>query len=293
MKALKVFESVTRTRNLTLAAAELHVTHSAISQQLKLLEEYFGQVLFLRNSRGVQPTGAALKFYAEVKASLDRIADAAEQLTMEGKNRIVRVNTTPSIAMRWLIPRLSSFQIENPRIEVRVTTSATDAIADLTESFDVIIRRDAHQLSGYECIRFLDDVSAPLASPGYLERQHISQPADLRDASLLHLGSRPEAWNRWLSQAGVPLQEQLRGQIYQHFFLSLQAAVAGLGVAMGSLELLEDDLDNGRLVQLFPHIVLKDVGFHMLYRASADTGSPLQIFTNWLHLMGSRPRYPQ
>ncbi len=284
---------MTRTRNLTLAAAELHVTHSAISQQLKLLEEYFGQALFMRSSRGVQPTGAALTFYTEVKASLDRIADAAEQLNMAGKTRIVRVNTTPSIAMRWLIPRLSSFQIENPRIEIRVTTSATDAIADLGVSFDVIIRRDAHQLSGYQCVRFLDDVSAPLASPAYLERRPIAQPGDLCDASLLHLESRLDAWSRWLLLAGVPPPQKIQGQAYQHFFLSLQAASAGLGIAMGSLELLEDDLDNGRLVQLFPHIVLKDVGFHMLFRTSADTGSPLQIFTNWLLLMGSRPRHPQ
>ncbi|HTD03589.1 LysR substrate-binding domain-containing protein [Undibacterium sp.] len=291
LKALKAFESAARTGNLTLAAAELHVTHSAVSQQLKLLEEHFGQALFTRGPRGVQPTDAALQFYTEVKASLDRIAYAAEQLHMAGKNRVIQVNTTPSIAMRWLIPRLSSFQIENPRIEIRVTTSASDAVADLKEPYDVIIRREAHQLSGYECVRFLDDVSAPLASRGYLERKPITRPEDLCDASLLHLESRLDAWSRWLTQAGVAPPNKLGGHVYQHFFLSLQAASANLGVAMGSLELLEDDLDSGRLIQLFPDIVLKDVGFHMMFRSPAGAGSPLATFTNWLQLMGSRPRH--
>ncbi|MES2072023.1 MAG: LysR substrate-binding domain-containing protein [Pseudomonadota bacterium] len=295
LKTLKVFEAVTRTGNLTLAAAELHVTHSAVSQQLKLLEQHFGQALFVRSSRGVRATEAALQFYAEVKASLDRIAYAAEQLSMAGKSRVVRVNTTPSIAMRWLIPRLSSFQMDNPRIEIRVTTSASDAVADLTEPYDVIIRREVHQLSGYECLRFLDDISAPLASHGYLARHPILTPEDLRNASLLHLESRLDAWDRWLAQAGVAAPNKPGGHshTYQHFFLSLQAASADLGVAIGSLELLENDLDSGRLIQLFPHIVLSDVGFHMMFRSPAEAGTPLRTFVNWLQLIGARDPGPR
>jgi LysR family glycine cleavage system transcriptional activator len=109
-----VFEAAVRTRSLTLAAHELFITHSAVSQQIKTLEEYFEQPLFLRQSRGVEPTEAALAFYAEVKASLDRIALAAEQLSLAGKSRVVRLIAAPSVAMRWLIRACRSSRSTTP-----------------------------------------------------------------------------------------------------------------------------------------------------------------------------------
>lgn len=287
LKALRVFEAVVRTRNLSAAAAELHVTHSAVSQQLKLLEMYFGQLLFQRSSRGVQPSEAALQFYAEVKSCLDRIALASEHLKAAGEKRVVKVNTTPSVALRWLIPRLSAFQMEQPRIEVRVATSEFDGIDGLKDAYDVIIRRDPHERSGYQCERFLDDVSVPLASPAYLERQPIAHPQDCLRASLLHLASRRDAWARWLGLAGIAAPQPVPGQVYQHFFLSLQAAGADLGVAIGSLALVEEDLASGRLVQLFPGLVLRDRGFHMLYRNGPTAGSALGLFVDWLRRMGA------
>lgn len=119
LKALKVFEAAVRTRSLTLAAHELFITHSAVSQQIKTLEEYFEQPLFLRQSRGVEPTEAALAFYAEVKASLDRIALAAEQLSLAGKSRVVRLIAAPSVAS------------EN-RTQLRDRTRAALALVGLT-----------------------------------------------------------------------------------------------------------------------------------------------------------------
>ncbi|MHA7683032.1 LysR substrate-binding domain-containing protein [Cupriavidus sp. PET2-C1] len=288
LKALKVFEAAARARSLTLAAAELHITHSAVSQQIRLLEAHFGRPLFVRSARGVEPTEAALLFYAEVKASLDRIALAAEQFTRTGEQRIVRVNTTPSIAMRWLIPRLSSFQIENPRIEIRVTTSASDGIDDLREPFDVIVRRAPMSRAGHECIRFLDDVSAPLASPRYLSLHPVLAPEDCLRASLLHLSSRRDAWARWLAAAGVVPPPPLGGHFYEHFFLSLQAATADLGIAIGSLALVDEDLATGRLCQLFPDVVVRDQGFHMLLRTAREAASALSVFTGWLAREGAR-----
>lgn len=291
LKTLKVFEAAARTKNLSLAAAELHITHSAVSQQIKLLEQHFDQPLFVRGPRGVEPTTAALVFYEDVKSSLDRIALAAQQLAQTGQRRTLRVNATPSVAMRWLIPRLSSFQIENPRIEIRVTTSASDAIDDLKEPFDVIIRRAPMKRAGFECSRFLDDVSAPLASPRYLKLHPIATPRDCLRASLLHLASRRNAWPRWLAAAGVLLKAkpggQLGGQVFEHFFLSLQAASTDLGIAIGSLALVDEDLSGNRLRQLFPEVVLRDPGFHMLYRSNHRSDAPLKVFIAWLNQQGT------
>jgi LysR family glycine cleavage system transcriptional activator len=291
LKALKVFEAAARTKSLTVAAHELHITHSAVSQQIKLLEEYFGQPLFIRLPRGVEATEAAQVFYAEVRASLDRIAMAAEQFTLTGKNRIVRIITAPSVAMRWLIPRLSQFQIDNPRIEVRVTTTVSEEFADIKDVFDVVLWRSPLERSGFECVRFLDDVSAPLASPHYLALHPIRQPQDLLQAALIHLSSRADAWQQWLIQAGVPVRKKLPGTSYEHFFLSLQAASTDLGIAMGSLALVDDDLSHGRLHQLFPHVVLHGQGFHMLHRSADSNNNALKTFIAWLMQMGQASSY--
>ncbi|SFB18815.1 LysR family transcriptional regulator, glycine cleavage system transcriptional activator [Collimonas sp. OK607] len=286
LKPLRVFEAVVRTGSLTLAAAELHLTHSAVSQQIKLLEQHFDQTLFVRGQRGVEPTAAARVFFADVKAGLDRISLAAEQLLNTGKVRIIRVSCTPSMAMRWLIPRLSSFQIEHPRVEIRVTTS-TVAVDALKEPFDVLIRRSPMHRAEYECVRFLDDVLTPVASPRYLQQHPCKTPDDLLQASLLHLSTRSESWTRWFSEAGVPVKGQLSGQIYEHFFLSLQAALTDLGVALGSLAMIEEDLAHGSLAPLFPDLLLRDKGFHLLYRPSHQDPA-LTDFIAWLQLKGKQ-----
>jgi LysR family glycine cleavage system transcriptional activator len=284
LKPLRVFEAVVRTGSLTQAAAELHITHSAVSQQIKLLEQHFGVTLFTRGQRGVEPTEAARLFFTDVKAGLDRIALGAEQLLNTGKVRIIRVSCTPSMAMRWLIPRLSSFQIENPRVEIRVTTS-TMPVEAIKEPFDVLIRRSPMHRADYECMRFLDDVLTPVASPRYLQQHPLKQPQDLLQASLLHLSSRSQTWTRWFGEVGVPITGQLPGPIYEHFFLSLQAALTDLGVAMGSLALMEEDLAHGSLLPPFPDLRLQDKGFHLLFRASLQD-PVLSNFIAWLQAKG-------
>lgn len=292
LKALRVFEAAARTGSLTLAAQELHITHSAVSQQIKLLEQYFGQPLFVRSARGVEASAQAKIFHEEVRSSLDRIGLAAEQLSQSGVIRTLRVNTTPSIAMRWLIPRLSLFQIDNPRVQVLISTSTSDAIDHLKEPFDVIIRREAMTRSGFECERFLDDISGPLASAGYLNRVSIRTPQDCVHASLLHLASRMDAWPRWLKLAGVKTRQRLSGPVFEHFFLSLQAASNDLGIAIGSLALVEDDVATGRLLRLFPEFVIQDAGFHMLYPAQ-QRDPALGVFIAWMKAQGAAFRLPQ
>jgi LysR family transcriptional regulator, glycine cleavage system transcriptional activator len=281
LRALRVFEAAARTGSLTLAADELHITHSAVSQQVKLLEAHFGRPLFVRSARGVEATAPARLLYEEVRAGLDRIALAAEQFAQAGVARSLRINAAPSFAMRWLIPRLSSFQMGNPRIQVLITTSVAD-IGELKEPFDLIIRRSPMSRPGFACARFLEDVSGPLASPGYLARNPVRSPAACVRASLLHLASRRDAWSRWLARAGVKAPQKLPGSVYEHFFLSLQAASSDLGIAIGSMALCEDDLASGRLVRLFPETVIEDAGFHMLYPEPARPDPALRALVDWL-----------
>jgi LysR family glycine cleavage system transcriptional activator len=291
LKALRALEAAVRTGSLTGAAGELSITHSAVSQQIKTLEAHFGQALLVRGPRGVEPTAPARQFCEEMRASLDRIALAAEQLGQSGAVRTLRINAMPSIAMRWLIPRLSSFQIANPRIEVRVVTSV-EPFGELKDPFDLIIRRSAMAKSGFDCARFLDDLSGPVASPAYLRRHAVKQPEDCLKHTLLHLGSRLDAWQRWFGVAKVRAPRHLDGPVFDHFFLSLQAASANLGIAIGSLALLEDDLAERRLVALFPQTVVRDAGYFALYRAPQRRDAALDLFVAWLRDQGAGFRPP-
>lgn len=282
LNALKAFESAARLSSITQAADELRVSHSSISQQIKQLELYFGQKLFLRRGRGIEPTGPALAFLEDVRFCFDRIASSSEQLAARGERRAISINATPSFLMRWLIPRSSLFQIANPDIRLNITTSYTDDHSHISERFDVLIRRDEMHRSDHVCRKILDDVSTPVTSPEFLERHLLHRPADLLQHPLLHMRSRSDAWNRWFKEHGVETGATIGGPIFDHFFLTLEAAINGLGIAMGPLALIEEDIRQGRLCAPFPDRTLEGPGFHILYRKKLAREAAGRAFLGWL-----------
>jgi LysR family glycine cleavage system transcriptional activator len=189
--------------------------------------------------------------------------------------------------MRWLIPQTSSFQLANPSIELRLSTSPTDEIDQLGEPFDFIIRRDVMRRSDHSCGKIADDVSTALVSPMLLEKHSINAPRDLLAVPLLHLKSRPDAWKRWFGASGVVIGETVAGPYFDHFFLSLQAAINGLGAAVGPFALIQDDLASGRLVAPFPERTLVGPGFHVLYRTAMKDRAG-RLFLDWLLAQGGR-----
>lgn len=282
LRALRTFEAAARLASVTAAAEELNVSHSAVSQLIKQLEEYFGQKLFRRSGRGIEPTPEAAAYLEDVKACLDRIAIASEQLTQRSRGRVLKVNATPSFAMRWLIPQSAAFQLDNPSIELRISTSTSDGIEHLSDPVDFIIRRDVMARTNHVCRRFLDDVSTAVVSPSLLARQQLRDPRDLLKVPLLHLRSRPDAWRRWFTMSDVDTPDAIAGPFFDHFFLSLQAAINGLGAAIGPYALIEDDLTAGRLVPPFPDRSIVGPGFHVLYRTTTVKERAGRIFLDWL-----------
>ena len=174
LNALKTFEAVARLSSITRAGEELCVSHSSVSQQVKVLENYFGQKLFLRRGRSIEPTNAALAYLEEVRTCLDRIAISSEALTRYGKQQTISLNATPSFAMRWLIPKTASFQMMYPSIKLEISTSASDHIDDLRESYDFVFRRDWMDQRGLECHRILM-TSRPLSCPRHFMRRTRSK----------------------------------------------------------------------------------------------------------------------
>lgn len=282
LSALKAFEAAARLSSVTAAAEELCVSHSAVSQQIRQLEDYFGCKLFTRPGRRVQPTPGALAYLEDIRTALDRISVASERLSQRGAPRQLTLNATPSFALRWLIPQTAEFQIANPAVQLRISTSLSDGIDQLDSPFDFIFRRDAMTKEGYLCRRVLDDISTPVVAPALAERYRINEPADLLKCPLLHTRLRPDAWSKWLLESGLEVPGTVGGAFFDNIFLSVEAAVNGVGVAISPLILVEDDLANGRLLAPFEDKAVSGPGFHVLYRPDAGSERGGRRFLAWL-----------
>lgn len=288
LKALRVFEAAARHANFTAAAEELSITHSAVSQQIRLLEDYLGQALFTREARGVALLPQARDYFTEVQASLDRIATATTTLTSPNRRRSLRVCTTPSLAMKWLIPRLAGFQAQVPDADVQLSTLGRQFFEHAEAGSDVLIRRMPMQRPDYTCVRCLDDYLVPVASPRFIDRNRISSVADCLGHPLLQAASGLDSWPRWFALAGVQVPPQLPGPVFDHQFLCMQAAMNDLGLALAPWCLLEEDIRADRLRPLFAGPRLPGSGVYALYRTESPVSGLARQFTDWLGLQGNR-----
>lgn len=282
LNALRSFEAAGRLQSLTLAAEELNVTQSAIAQQIRVLESFFGQELFERDGRSLRLTPRARHYLVDVAGCLGRLAQATGQMFEPVGGRPVRINASASFSHGWLLTQLAVFQAAHPDIEVQLVAS-TDAERDhIDETCDIVIRRYTPELrrKGFASRPLLANVAVPVCAPGHPVLEQARVPADLRNAPLLHYAGLPQAWQYWFHQAGSVVTETLRGPFYREFFLLIKAAASGLGVCLAPRAVVRDDLENKRLVALFPEIHLEGPPFHCLYRDDGEAS--LRTFVDWL-----------
>jgi len=283
LKALRVFEAAARLRSFTAAADELSITHSAVSQQIRILEEYVGQPLFAREARGVALLPCAQAYFPEVQASLERIAVATAKLKSPAHGGVLRVCATPSLTMKWLIPRLSTFQALHPGVDVQLSTQARPFLDRGGDpGSDVLIRHGFMTHSDLACVHCLDDFHVPVASPRFIDRNRLNTPADCLGHPLLKISGGMDHWPRWFALAKVDVPAQLPGPVFDHQFLCMQAAMNDLGIALAPWCLLEDDIRADRLRPLFPHPHLPNAGIHAMYRQDGPASASAQLFISWL-----------
>ncbi len=286
LNALRAFEAAARLTSFTRAADELCVTHGAISRQVQALEAWLDRPLFERHNRRVVLTETGTAYLAEIGAALDRIAVATARQIEQSERRLLRVNALATFTMRWLIPRLSAFQLAHPATEVRLTTSNT-RLPDVSDAFDVAIRGGLDQVPGFAGQPFLSEARIPVCSPALLARTALQQPEDLREHTLLHAATLPGVWAQWLSAAGVPALEPRGSVTLEHFYLTLQAALDGLGVAMGPKRLVADDVASKRLVLPFAGPALPARSY-CTYVPVSRVGDPaVHAFCEWLFEAGA------
>jgi LysR family transcriptional regulator, glycine cleavage system transcriptional activator len=291
LNAVRAFEAAARRGSFKDAATELGVTHGAVSRQIQLLEEWLGApALFRRVNRGVTltPEGGAL--LAEFGPSLDRISTAARQ---HGERRggsvatVLRVNALATFSLRWLLPRLTLFREEHPGIEVQLTT-ANEPVDALPEEYDVVIRGGPDTFYGFVSRSLLNERRLPVCSPTLIKQHPLSTITGLERHTLLHVSTMPKLWRDWLTLAGCSELKPAATLTLDHFYLSIQAAVDGLGVAMGPTALVSDDLAAGRLVTPFPDVSLP-ARTYFAYLPQRDVINPASmVFCDWLAKLAER-----
>ncbi|AXK40625.1 transcriptional regulator GcvA [Crenobacter cavernae] len=281
LNALRIFEAAARLESFSAAANELFVTHGAVSKQIKQLEDWLGVKLFERAGGRVRLTDTGWRYLVQVQDGLDLIANATSQLLQPDRQRRLTINSTPTLAMYWLLPRLPAFRERFPEIEFRIMTSDRD-ISRLDTPFDVAIRRGPGDWPGYIAKPFLDEWELPLCSSGLLDKAPIASPADLAAHTLLYADTRPTAWQRWLTLAGVPELKPASTLHFDHFYLALQAAMDGLGVVLGPLPMAQSLIDAGRLVAPLsvPVVPVRDYCW-VVPRAAIDDAAT-NAFCQWL-----------
>ncbi len=278
MQTLRAFEAAARRQSYSPAAEELGVTHGAISHRIRELEDEFGMTLFHRTGRAMSPTREAVTLLAQVREALALLQRAIPERARPTPGRLV-ISVHPSLATRWLIPRIERFTQRCPDIAVEVRSTA-DLGAFLTHGIDVSLRYGGGEWPNSVCERLAGEVLFPVCTPAYRDAQRIARPADLARCRLLRHAWQP--WSPWLHAARLRIKEPSRGLMLSDSGLVLEAALAGQGVALARSLFVIDDLASGRLVRLFDLSVPDNFGYYVTWHAGAPLGREGDAFRAWL-----------
>jgi LysR family glycine cleavage system transcriptional activator len=307
LNALRAFEAAARHMSFTLAADELCVTQGAVSRQIKLLESHLKVRLFRRLPRALELTADGMAYLPTLREAFDAIEFATRRITRGNQHTVLTVSVLPTLAMNWIIPSLHEFNEQHPEIEIHMVTSINPV--DFNSDIDMAIRVGSRHpnasgqalaridlvmtedWAGIEVEELISDTIIPVCAPELLRGPPcLRRPEDLRHHTLLHTGTRPNAWADWLAASGVRGIPPGTGPSYGHFFMVIEAARQGKGIACVPDVLVAGDLASGRLAAPFPKPVDSTGTYCILYRKHQRDLPPLRAFCAWLASLAKRTR---
>jgi LysR family glycine cleavage system transcriptional activator len=284
LNALRTFDVAAKHLSFTKAAAELNVTHSAVSHQIKALEEWLGISLFRRVNRVLVLTDPGQAYLRPVRESFQRLGEATRRLKAKGRSGPLTVSVLPSFASKWLVPRLRGFRERHPDIDVRI--SADSHLTDFDrEDVDVAVRYGRGNWTNDLRVDLLMRESLfPVCSPKLLEgASPLRSISDLRHHTLLtEYDWRLDFWQLWLDAAGVEGVVPQHSLSFNYSNLMLQAAIDGLGVCLSQYALAGDDLAAGRLVRPFDIALPTDYAYYVVSPALTADRPKIIAFRDWL-----------
>lgn len=265
---LVAFESAVRLGSVTAAAAELHLTHGAVSRQIQSLERSLGLSLFERRNRAIVPTQDAADYASEITDALNLLSSATRRVQRVRHTDHLVLSCEPTLLMRWLLPRLPALYEAVPGVDLHLS-GAGGRIDLARQGVDIAVRRNDFPMPrDMDSTILTTEKIGPVCSPVLAAK--ISSVRDLESAPLLHSATRPGAWADWQTHAAAPPFRIRSETTFEHFYLSLQAAAAGVGVAIGPYALVVDDLRDGRLAAPFG-FVEDGTNYVFLSREPSDT----------------------
>lgn len=282
MEALIAFEAAARHESFTRSADELALTQSAVGRQIACLEDFLGVPLFNRVKKRLSLSDAGRIYAKQVREHLEKIErDTLAVIARRGAGGILELAVIPTFATRWLIPRLPQFYAKHPHITLNLTTRA-EAFLFADTPFDAAIHFGNPVWPGAIARHLFGEEMAPVCSPRLLGDRTVLTPAELADFALLHQSARAEAWRHWFAQAGIHDAECMRGQRYELFSMLVEAARAGLGVALVPRFFVLNELRSGELVIPCELSLCSDSGYYLVYPESKQSSPLLKTFEEWL-----------
>jgi LysR family glycine cleavage system transcriptional activator len=277
LHAVRAFEAAARHLSITRAADELNVTVGAVSKHVRALEARMGTALFLRGPRGLALTSAGKAFADSTREALDRIADAADGLRLRRFRRL-SVGVYGFFVSRFLLPIWPSLRAAHPELELDLHTSA-NPVDLLASRFDAVIAvSDGKPRAGMVTRPLVPIATVPVCSPELIRKGSL----DFASATLLHVRPRPDDWRRWLEHARLPAVPVQGGSSFESLSLAIEAAEAGLGVAIAIEGLLGPDLARGKLVRAHPIVRQTRRHFVLEYEQRMADDPAVAAFADWL-----------
>ncbi|AWK40600.1 transcriptional regulator GcvA [Photorhabdus laumondii subsp. laumondii] len=282
LNALRVFDAAARHLSFTKAAEELFVTQAAVSHQMKSLEDFLGLKLFRRRNRSLLLTEEGQSYYLDIKEIFTAINEATRKLQARSAKGALTVSLSPSFAIQWLVPRLSSFNLAYPGIDVRI--QAVDREEDkLADDVDVAIFYGRGNWPGLRTDRLYAEYLLPVCSPSLLTGENsLKTPADLARHTLLHDSSRRD-WQAYVRQ--LDMQQQInvqQGPIFSHSAMVIQAAVHGQGIALANNVMARTEIDAGRLVCPFNDVLVSKNAFYLVCHDNQAELGKIAAFRQWV-----------
>ncbi len=279
--ALRTLEALDRLGSASAVAEEMALTQSAISRQLQTLEAQLGTELVCRDRKRLALTQAGQEYVQQIRPALSQIAQAALKLHIAPVGGTLNLAILPTFGMRWLVPRLPDFARLYPDITINMSTRLRP-FNFVTEGFDAALHFGEPDWPGTDRLLLRMERVLPVCAPGLLPNGAPDEPQDLLKLPLLHIQTRPQAWQEWFRQMGVNALHPLPGTIHDQFATINQAALHGLGVALMPNYVVEQDLATGNLIAAFPEAIDTLGAYYLVWPRDKSDDPSLRQFRHWL-----------
>lgn len=288
LNALTAIESVHRLGSFTRAAEEINVTPSAISQRISTFEKQLGFSLFDRRATPLATTPEGTEFIMHCRDALDTILAAGMLHEHEDRDVVLKISVLPTFAVRWLMPRLKSFDASNPGIRLHISQSY-ESVNFSQVDIDIAVRYGDGRFPGLDATMLMCEDLVPALSPALLKQQlpglrpEDMHPEDLKHFTLMHSGTCHLYWRSWLHFAGVPdVLKTAKAMSFDSCVLTLQAANMGIGVALANRVYIADDVEAGSIITPFESKASRRNGWYLVYPPGLAREPKVQMFKNWI-----------